>query len=464
METSSQIDGLQNAINKISGLEWLAEMDVEDIELHDLYDEQTGKQIKGGRFYLLSSNKQATDRLLGLWNQCKAGEKPEHGYGKFKEVFQYLITLRCWDIRDRLRDTGILEAWKEEYQIKKGTDSYVDFEIELHYSKDEMKRKKRLKEIQVEVKNAGGTVGQSICMEEIAFHALKARLPIGSIENVIEHNWDVAKSTDQFPAVFDSQAVRHFRPIGQQIDAEGELPEHPSDITLDPVENKPPALALLDGVPMLRHTYINNRIVFSDPDKYQSAYEPSQQKHGTAMASLICHGDLSRSQTGITSLARRIYVRPVMKPNPVKGCEQIPPELFQEDIVQRAVREMFEGDAPAAPGVRVINISLGNIEQQYLNEMSPWARLLDWLSFKYKVLFIVSAGNYFDPIRLADSDSEWLYRDKETLRQRLLKGIDENQRNHRLLSPAESMNALTVGALQGDASSTLNGSSRYRPD
>ena len=460
METSSRIDGLQNAVNKILGLEWLAEMDVDDIELHDLYDDETGKKVKGGRFYLLSSNKQATDRLLSLWYRYKAGRTLEHGLGKFKEVFQYLITLRRWDIRDRLRDTGILDAWIEEYQIKKGTNSHVHFEIELHYSKDEVKRNKRLNGIEEKVENAGGSIGQSICIENIAFHALKDSLPIGSIEKVIGHNWDAPKPTDEFPPVFESEAVRYFRPIGQQIDAEGEPSEHPSDITLEPVEDKKPVLALLDGAPLLRHTFLNNRVVFSDPDNYRSSYEPAQQKHGTAMASLMCHGDLSRSQTKIKSLTRPIYVRPVMKPNPVNGDEEIPSDCFQEDIIQRAVREIFKGVNPAAPGVRVINLSLGNIQQQYLNEMSPWARLLDWLSFKYKVLFIVSAGNYLASIRLADSDARPFDGDKENRREKLLKRIDENQRNHRLFSPAESMNALTVGTLQGDSSGTLRSSIR----
>ena len=153
-----------------------------------------------------------------------------------------------------------------------------------------------------------------------------------------------------------------------------------------------------------------------------------------------------------------------MKHDRVRGEERIPSEHFQEDIIERAVREMFEGNDPAAPGVRVINLSLGNIQQQYLNQMSPWARLLDWLSFKYKVLFIVSAGNYLASIRLADFDASTddsfnpsLF---ANLRQQFLKGIDENQRNHRLLSPAESMNALTVGALQGDSSGTLSSSIR----
>ena len=458
METSNRIDGLQNAINKISGLEWLAEMDVDDIELHDLYDEATQKKVKGGRFYLLASNRQATDRLLGLWHKHKAEQQIERGLGKFKEVFRYLITLRRWDIRDRLRETGILKAWKEEYQSKQGTNSFMDFEIELHYLKNEVKRNKRLNEIKAKVENEGGSVGQSICIKDIAFHALKASLPVSGIEKVIKHNWDMTTPIDEFPPSFNSEAVRYFRPIGQHIDTKGELPEELSaDIRLEPVEAKKPVLALLDGAPLLRHTFLNNRVVFSDPDNYRSAYEPSQQKHGTAMASLMCHGDLSQPQAEIKSLKHPIYVRPIMKPNQT-GHEEIPSDCFQEDIIQKAVRELFEGVDPVAPGVRVINLSLGNIEQQYLNEMSPWARLLDWLSFKYNVLFIVSAGNYLDPIPLAGFGTGM--HSPSHHKQELLKGIDENQRNHRLLSPAESVNALTVGALQSDSSGALRSSIR----
>ena len=62
METFCRIEGVQNAVSSVSGLKWLAEMDVDDIELHDLYDEQAGKQVKGGRFYISSSNKQATEK------------------------------------------------------------------------------------------------------------------------------------------------------------------------------------------------------------------------------------------------------------------------------------------------------------------------------------------------------------------------------------------------------------------
>ena len=114
---------------------------------------------------------------------------------------------------------------------------------------------------------------------------------------------------------------------------------------------------------------------------------------------------------------------------------------------------MFEGESRVTHGIRVINLSLGNCDQHYLHEMSPWARLLDWLSFKYRVLFIVSAGNYGGHIQLADIDGM-------QVGEQVVAGIDESQRNHRLFSPAESINALTVGSLHYDSSGELDDSVR----
>jgi len=450
METSDRIEGLQNAVNHIKGLEWLAEMDVDDIELHDLYDEETGKKIKGGRFYILASNKQATDRLLGLWEKHKSGKSLAHGLGRFKKLFAHLITLRRWNARDRFRDTGILDIWKEEYQIKRETNSPIYFEIELHYSKNREKQDGNAEGIRQQVQGIGGMVGQTICMNDIAFHAMKVSIPANRIGKVVEHNWDSPELPDALPSVFDSEAVKYCRPIGQHIEAAKELPNFLLDKTFVPPTDNPPALALLDGAPLLRHAALGGRIVFYDPDNYMNDYEPSQQKHGTAMASLICHGDLNRVVTAHISLNRPLYVRPVMKPNSISGIkEEMPAEIFQEDIIERAVRDMFEGESRETRGIRVINLSLGNHDQHYLYEISPWARLLDWLSFKYQVLFIVSAGNYVDNIQLADIDGMQVGK-------QVAAGIDENQRNHRLLSPAESINALTVGSLQYDLSGELN--------
>ena len=452
METSDRINGLQRAVRNIEGLEWLAEMDVDDIDLHDLYDENAGKKVKGGRFYLLSSNKQATDSLLGLWNKYQSEKPLPRGYGKFKDIFSYLITLRRWDARDRLRDTGIWERWKGDYEVKKGTTSFLDFEIELHYRKAENKRNNSMEKIRQKIGDAGGQADQSVCIEDIAFHALKAKLPVSCLDEVADLEWKMEVSIIGLPPIFDDEGIRYIRPVGQHIEVQGELLEYPVTKQPEPVGDLPPVIALLDGAPLFRHVLLDNRLVLSDPDSYLSDYEPVQQKHGTAMASLICHGDLGRLPAEIKSLPRRIYVRPVMKPK-ANGQEQIPGERFQEDIIELSVREMFEGGSPQAPGVRVINLSLGNIDQIYLQEMSPWARLLDWLSFKYSVLFIVSAGNYNDPIQIPDTANNNLLSPNN---EKVILGIDKNQRNHRLFSPAESMNSITVGSLQNDSSGELS--------
>ena len=43
--------------------------------------------------------------------------------------------------------------------------------------------------------------------------------------------------------------------------------------------------------------------------------------------------------------------------------------------------------------MKVINLSFGNSWQPFDRLISPLARLLDWLAWEYKILFIVSAGN-----------------------------------------------------------------------
>ncbi|MEL6047542.1 hypothetical protein AAGG49_23125, partial [Stenotrophomonas maltophilia] len=67
------------------------------------------------------------------------------------------------------------------------------------------------------------------------------------------------------------------------------------------------------------------------------------------------------------------------------------------------VRRLFEQDGqepPVGPSSKVINLSVGNEHRIFTGEMSPWARLIDWLSFKYNVLYVLSAGNQSEDLEL----------------------------------------------------------------
>jgi hypothetical protein len=167
-----------------------------------------------------------------------------------------------------------------------------------------------------------------------------------------------------------------------------------------------------DGLPLQSHRALAGRLSVDDPDDFGADYEAQFRLHGTAMASLIIWGDLHSPGEPIP---QPLYVRPIMQPFSQPGWDGLPPEervregLLIVDLIHRAVRRMFEGDGgePAtAPDVAVINLSIGIADRPFDGTMSPLARLLDWLSWKYSVLFLVSAGNHGRPIALGRPWSE----------------------------------------------------------
>src|SRR5690606_38632827 len=81
----------------------------------------------------------------------------------------------------------------------------------------------------------------------------------------------------------------------------------------------------------------------------------------------------------------------------------------------------------------------------FLYEPSPLARLVDWMSWQYQVLFVVSAGNHVSSLPRACSD------DAE-----LVRFLFSDTRHRRLLSPGESINAVTVGAVGVDSATATH--------
>jgi hypothetical protein len=172
--------------------------------------------------------------------------------------------------------------------------------------------------------------------------------------------------------------------------------------------------------------------------------------HGTAMASVILHGD--RNENG-PALARPLYVRPLMVTTD-DGAEQTETDRRLVDTVHRAILRMkgSEGEEAAAPSVFLVNVSMGDTRRPFANFMSPLARLLDFLCDRYNLLFLVSAGNVREPLEVADFD-DWSAFEEGSAADRehaVLKALNEAKYERTILSPAEALNALTIGAQHHD--------------
>ena len=103
------------------------------------------------------------------------------------------------------------------------------------------------------------------------------------------------------------------------------------------------------------------------------------------MASLIAHGDLGSDGAPIET---PIYVRPILVP--VEDFnrnvdERTPDDRLLIDIIHEAVLRIKGTDKRKGERtmVKVINLSFGNSWQPFDRQMSPLAKLLDWLAWKW---------------------------------------------------------------------------------
>jgi hypothetical protein len=123
----------------------------------------------------------------------------------------------------------------------------------------------------------------------------------------------------------------------------------------------------------------------------------------------------------------------------------------------RAFRDLFEeigGQRAAAPDIAIVNLSVGDPATPFDTLLSAWARVIDWLSYHYGVLIIVSAGNH-RRLPLPSGDSQSLAALKgDDRRQAILQAQEADSIGRRLLAPSEAINALTIGAIHADGAGT----------
>ncbi|MCK5929168.1 MAG: S8 family peptidase [Nocardioides sp.] len=469
-DLAGSVTDFRNAVDRVEGLEFLSEFLDEDTDPDEDFatfsptegrlDDQVSRSL-----YLVMSNSAAAGQLVSLFESWLAdpGMTFDHGLGKFKHAFAQLRAIRRWGPQDRVRETGLLEQWREHLELVGQSISPARVEVELWFRRGAPERAAAEAHVEEVLAAAGGRVLHRAQIAEIGYHALLAELPVQQVEEVLERGTQAIDllTTDEVMFVTPFVPMTITQPELDLHDESSGDDGRPHDT--DPAEDGGegaavmpagalPRVALLDGLPFVNHDRLAGRLSVDDPDGLGSDYPVSARHHGTAMASLIIHGDLD---AGGQPLDRPLYVRPILQPHPLNpASEQVLDNVLLPDLLHRAIRRMIKGEGgrdATAPSVRIVNLAIGSPARALVRRMSPTGRLLDWLALEYNLLFVVSAGNHTLPLKIPASQADQL----NTARVAALRAARATGRQRGLLPPGDAMNALTVGATHADASTSV---------
>lgn len=449
-EIASEIVDFDRARRNIPGLEPLGE-DQDEVSPDEdfIIDGKPEKKIRR-RIYFTMPDKIALQEIVSLWKLYQQGKNLGYGRGEWKKIFAHLADIRPWGPQDRVTAEARTE-WSKF--LKEAPDKPIKLEVEFWFRTSPTLRDAAHQSFQKIINDGNGSILDRTTIHEINYDAVLIQLPSKNIQEIL-NNPDIGLAS------FDEIMI--LRPQSLVIDpqiTDFEDSENILDINLT---SSSPLMraALLDGLPMAQHAQLSGKLSIDDPDDFTSKYSRAdEQIHGTSMASLIINGDLNISNPNMT-IKSQLYVRPVMFPQEAgfdgRRFEMMPSDQLALDLIWQCFIRMFSrenGNAPTAPDVKIVNLSLGDSNQRFSGRLSPWARLIDYLSWEYNILVIISAGNISDSV-LLENVSTWSEFEKATKSEReeiLLNAIIRQRATRSLLAPSESVNALTVGAAHADA-------------
>ncbi len=330
-------------------------------------------------------------------------------------------------------------------------------EAELWYRDKDRSRAATLQRISEIVAKVGGEIIDRATIVEICYQAVLIDIPATEIERFSEREEVHLLVCDDIMFLRPQSSMDVWKG-SFELQREAEVPdEEPS--------TAPPIAALLDGVPVQNHVLLDGRLAIDDPDELERMSTVASRHHGTAMASLILHGDRNIMQR---ALSRPLHVRPVLYAPINEGDEQPNQNRLLIDVIYRAIKRIREGDdegEATAPEVFLVNLSLGDRGRPFTRVMSPWAKLLDYLAEHYGILFLVSAGNIKEPLPINQFKkwAEFEDANPEDREWAVLSALLEQKAFRTLLSPAEALNPITIGAMHDDAVDDSRGSAPVDP-
>ena len=430
------------------GLEFLVDDEYDFDPDDDFHEKDKPKKIVHGCIYLAMPNFDSLKQLISLWGLYCEGERMPYRFGIWKNLFNLLKDVRPWGPKDRLSEDTLQDL---RDTVNLAPNEPVRFEVELWFRNSSEQREIALASFHNFVHDLGGEFVDQTVIAEIRYSAALIDLPADRVRELLSNPSDTIAKVDEIMFIRPQTSTKFIMDGQVEVDpVEAPIPER---------TEQPPIVALLDGFPVEKHQRLINRVDVDDPDNFGKDYLVTLRRHGTEMASLILHGDINRAEP---VLDRSIHVRPILRPTRSSfndWREQTPHDKLVVDLIYRAVRRMREGEgdqAATAPTVLLVNLSLGDQNRPFSGPMSPWGRLLDYLAYKYKLLFLVSAGNVREPLGVPGFTSfeDFKAASSEDRKRAVFKALNSDKSRRTLLSPAEAMNVITVGAAHGDAKPT----------
>lgn len=182
-EIAGTIDNFLKAVNRIPGLEFLAEVETEFAPDEDFAVRDSRKGREGqyrsdknvpGRFYLALPDLRALQELLRLWERWARGEKLGKGYAPIAHLFEQLHVLRPWGPQDRISE-DTLQFWREESERHPGLP--VRTEVELWFRDNARPRERASWAVRQLISEGGGSVVHESVIPEIAYHGMLIDIP-----------------------------------------------------------------------------------------------------------------------------------------------------------------------------------------------------------------------------------------------------------------------------------------------
>ncbi|MFJ7439657.1 S8 family peptidase [Methylorubrum thiocyanatum] len=438
-EVIGRVDGFARAARE-AGFEWLAE-DLADPEValdDEAADDEGDATPATSILYVTMPSMEGLKRLLAWWKAYAARKEPTDKIEKeWWSLFGYLSDLRVWSAKDRIDPS--LAAYVERI-LQGDPTALVPVEFDLWFLGSEERRSRAVGELRSMLADMGAAVLDEANIDAIHYHGVLASIPAGMAR----------QAAAQLGPLATASMVMIVRPQSLYT---VEMPEAaPTEKERRPVPShpdaRPPIAVLLDGYPVQSHELLRNRVDIDEVDVTGADAPLDTRFHGTAMASLILHGDLATNES---PLERVLKVVPILAGGQDAHVESTPVDKLPLAMVYRAVEALAARNRGTLDTV-LFNHSVCDVSSPFTRRPTPWAKLLDFLSHRHRILFIVSAGNIRAPVPMpgyADF-SEFLADDPDRRGLAILRAVESAKGRRGILSPAEALNAVTVGALHGD--------------